>query len=146
MAKKKYEHAGQPTKYRPEYCDMLLTHMEDGLSFEAFAATLRVSKQTLYRWIDAHAEFSDAKKIGDMLSLKYWEKVGKDGLYNETIKGDDGLTVTKSINATIWIFNMKNRFGWRDRQEIDATVKHENEDSETLKTLVALLNEVKAVE
>lgn len=28
---------------------------------------------------------------------------------------------SKSLNSTVWIFNMKNRFGWRDKQEIEQT-------------------------
>ena len=111
MAKK----TGRPSKYNPDYCDLLITHMRDGLSFESFGGVLLVSKRTLYDWEKAHPEFLDAKRVGESVSRLYWEKVGADGLHNQTIKGDDGLTVTKSINATIWIFNMKNRFQWRDK-------------------------------
>jgi hypothetical protein len=116
MAKKKHP-GGRPSDYDPIYCQMLIKHMEDGLSFESFGGVAKCSKQTLYRWIDAHPEFSDAKKVGETACQFWWEKTGKDGLHNETIKDGDGMTITKSINSTIWIFNMKNRFGWRDKQK-----------------------------
>lgn len=108
---------GRPTKYRKEYCALLLEHMKDGLSFESFGGIVGVARHTLYDWEKVHPEFLHAKKEGESGSRLYWEKVGRDGLYNETIKDGDGMTVTKSINATIWIFNMKNRFKWRDKTE-----------------------------
>lgn len=106
---------GAPTKYKPQYCEMLINHMADGLSFESFAGVIRVDRDTLYEWAKVHKRFSDAKKAGREVGLLYWEKVGRDGLHHETIKDEDGMTVNRSINATIWIFNMKNRFGWRDK-------------------------------
>lgn len=108
---------GRPSKYHRDYCEMLITHMREGLSIESFGGVIGVSKDTIYEWCKVYPEFSDAKSLGESASRLYWEKVGRDGLYNETIKGDDGLTVTRSINATIWIFNMKNRFKWRDKTE-----------------------------
>jgi hypothetical protein len=89
---------------------MLISHMSEGLSFEAFGGVVGVCAKTLYNWEDSRPEFLQAKKVGESMSRLYWEKVGRDGLYNECIKDGDGMTVTKSINATIWIFNMKNRF------------------------------------
>lgn len=113
--------------------------MEDGYSFESFAGVIRVSRDTIYEWVKKHKEFSDAKKVGRALSLKYWETVGKDGLYNEIIKGDDGLTVTRSINATIWIFNMKNRFRWKDRNEVKTKITGSVDASPEVKELVECL-------
>lgn len=115
MAKK----TGRPPKYKAEYAEMLTAHMKDGLSFESFGGVVGVCEKTLYNWEAAHPEFLQAKMIGRPASRLYWEKVGKDGLYNETIKTDDGMTVNRSINSAIWIFNMKNRFQWRDKIEID---------------------------
>lgn len=110
---------GRPCLYKPEYCDLLLIHFADGLSFEAFGGVVDVAKQTLYNWVKEYPEFADAKARGESKSRLYWEKLGRDGLHNETIKDDDGMTVTRSINATLWIFNMKNRFGWRDKTEVE---------------------------
>jgi len=104
---------------------MLTSHMESGLSYESFGGVVAVSKQTLYDWEKAHPEFLDAKNVGESKCRLYWEKVGRDGLYNETIKTDDGMTVNRSINATIWIFNLKNRFGWRDKTKEE--IKEESE-------------------
>lgn len=110
---------GQPTKYDPIYCEMLRTHMAEGLSYESFAGLIGVNRDTLYAWEHAHKNFSDAKSHGREAERLWWEKSGRDGLYNETIKDAEGMTVTRSINASIWIFNAKNRLGWRDKQEIE---------------------------
>lgn len=96
--------AGRPTKYKPEYCEALIEHMLRGKSFEAFAGVLRVDHDTLYEWCKRHKEFSDTKKVGLAISRNFWEEMGIDGI---TIPG---------FNTALWIFNMKNRFGWRDRQ------------------------------
>lgn len=110
---------GRPSKYNPDYCDMLITHMEDGLSFESFAGLVRVCRDTLYEWVEKHEDFSYAKSVGASLTRLYWEKVGRDGLYNETIKSDDGMTINRSINSSVWIFTVKNRLGWRDAKDIE---------------------------
>ena len=99
--------AGRPTKYRPEYCEMIIEHMAEGLSKEAFAGVIGVHKETIYNWAEANPEFSDAIKTGEVKSRLFWEKLGMAGA-----SGSD------EFNATAWIFNMKNRFGWRDKQEI----------------------------
>lgn len=113
---------GRPTKFKEEYCEMLEKHLEEGLSFEAFAGVLGVCKQTLYEWEDNFPQFLDAKKRAWEKCRLFWEKKGLEGLFNEEQVIDEGRTRTttkKSMNSTVWIFNMKNRFGWRDRQEIE---------------------------
>ena len=99
--------AGRPTKYRPEYCEMIIEHMAQGLSKEAFAGVVGVTVQTFYNWTEAHPEFLEAVKEGEAKCRVFWEKLGMEGA-----RGSD------EFNATAWIFNMKNRFAWRDRQEI----------------------------
>ena len=98
---------GRPTKYDPKYCQMVIDHMATGLSFEAFAAVIGVAKETLYTWVDKHPEFMDAKKEAFEKSRLFWEKVGV-GQATGEIKG----------SSTTWIFNMKNRFGYRDKIEV----------------------------
>lgn len=64
------------TAYSPDYCKLLMRHMESGMSFESFAGTLRVGKSTIKKWLSTHEDFAEAKDIGDSLLLQYWEKLG----------------------------------------------------------------------
>lgn len=123
MKNKKKHAGGRPTDYRDNYPDMLIEHLKKGFSFESFGGVVGASKETIYTWTEKHQEFLDAKKIGTSFSRLEWERKGIDGLYNETFKDDQGMTVSRSINATMWIFNMKNRFGWRDKNEEEESNK-----------------------
>lgn len=98
---------GRPTKYKPEYCQMLIDHMEKGLSFESFAGTINACDDTLRNWANRYPEFFNARKEGYAKNRAFWEKLGMAGLTGK-IAG---------FNASVWIFNMKNRFKWTDRQE-----------------------------
>jgi len=123
MAEKNRE--GRPTKYEPRFCDMLIEHMAKGYSFESFASISDTCKDTLYEWVKTHPEFSDARKKALDKNRYWWESQAIENILNkeETTKDKDGNfnTVKTSINAPIWIFNMKNRFKdeWRDRQETE---------------------------
>jgi hypothetical protein len=94
--------AGQPTKYKPEYCDELIHHMAQGFSFESFAGKIGVCRDTLYAWRDAHPEFSDSIKRGKDASLYAWE-------YKLRQSVDD-----RNINATSVYFALKCRFGYKE--------------------------------
>ena len=105
-------------KYFDKFPKMLIAHMTDGLSYEAFAGLIEVARSTLYEWDKNHPEFLEAKKIGLSKSLIKWEKIGMAGLY---MGGKDN-----PFNSTVWIFNMKNRFGWTDRQDVTTAGKEIN--------------------
>lgn len=104
---------GKPTKYRPEYCELIIHHMADGLSLDAFAAKVGVNIDTIHQWAKVHPEFKEAKKTAFSKNLIYWERMGIEGMTGKV----------PGFNATVWIFNMKNRFKWRDRE--DALYFHE---------------------
>jgi hypothetical protein len=112
---------GRPTDYRPEYCELLINHLAEGLSFESFAAVVDTCKQTIYTWLEKFPEFSAARANGNEKSRLYWERLGRDHILNSSIVG----VASKSLNATVWIFNMKNRFPdeWRDKKEITGDIK-----------------------
>lgn len=99
---------GRPTKYRREMCEVAEAFLSEGYSKEALAGNLRIAKDTLYRWIEEHGQFSDAIKRGEAAGQVMWETMGLDGAQGK-IEG---------FNAAAWIFNMKNRHGWRDKQEV----------------------------
>jgi hypothetical protein len=107
---------GRPTSYRPEYCQMLIDHMEEGLSFESFAGVIGVNRDTIFEWAKVQTEFSDAKKAGFEKSRLTWERIG--------------LNISKlnEGNPTAFIFNMKNRFpdDWKDKKEVDNTHDFKN--------------------
>lgn len=117
---------GRPSSYDPKYCEMLIEHMEKGLSFEAFAGVVGTTKKTLYSWADKHEEFLNAKEIGTELSRIFWEKLGIDHIINRSDSEFQGGSSSRSLNASVWIFNMKNRFKWRDKQpdETDVVVNN----------------------
>ncbi len=113
---------GRPSAYKPEYCEQLIEHMAEGLSYESFAGAVRVSRQTIYDWEKKHPSFLDAKKTGIELNLLFWEREGKKGLWSTETTDADGTRSSIKLNTTLWIFNMKNRHKWADRREIDAKV------------------------
>jgi len=97
---------GRPQKeFKEEYCEMLYEHMSKGLSVESFGGVIRVGKELLYKWFELHENFSNAKKEGTTASQLFWEKAGIEGLWGSK---------ENSFNSVVWIFNMRNRFGWRD--------------------------------
>lgn len=96
---------GRPTLYKPEYCEKVIEMMRDGMSITEIAYHLNVAKSTVYEWIDNQAEFSSAIKAGKDFSEGWWMTKGRENIS------------TKEFNSTLWYMNMKNRFGWKDKQE-----------------------------
>lgn len=107
MNNKEKRPVGRPTKYKQDYCDMLVKHMAEGLSFESFAGHISVTKQILYDWCEKHPEFLDAKKLGWAKCLLFYEKIGRQAMVGKL----------PGFNLGSWCLNMKNRFGWTDRVE-----------------------------
>ena len=103
---------GRLTKYKPEYCEELVDHMTDGLSFESFGGKIGVTEHTLFNWEKKHKKFLQSHKKGTLKCLLHWEEMGHD------------MALTGQGSPVMWIFNMKNRFrkqGWSDKSEIDHT-------------------------
>jgi len=110
---------GRPTKYLPEYCDMIIEHCSEGYSFDSFAGKIGINQDTLYNWCKLFPEFSVAKSTALEKARLFWEKQGIDGLYSIT-EYDEKTgrpTKSKSLSSSVWIYNMKNRFSkeWSDR-------------------------------
>lgn len=107
------DQGGRPTDYKPEYCQMLITHMAGGLSFESFAGLIDSTASSIYLWAKEHPEFSEAKAKGTVASRLFWERHGVEGLYSTTDTekiGNNYVTKSKAINSKIWELNMKKRF------------------------------------
>jgi hypothetical protein len=141
--------AGAPSKYRKEYCDALIKHMEDGGDFESFGAIPRVSKKTLYNWVNTHEEFLHAKEVGLELSRRFWINVAKmqatgqlrrvkserarfvldeNGREVPALDKNGNAIYDREYEATtgaqaVLIFMLKNIHGFRDNKQIEMTGK-----------------------
>ena len=102
---------GRPTDFKQEFCEMLVDHMNEGLSYESFAGLVGVCRATIYNWEKIHPEFLDAKKRGHAKMTLTLERIGMKGMMGE-IKG---------FNASTFIFTAKNKIAWSDVSHIDQT-------------------------
>jgi len=102
---------GRPTDYKPEYCQMIIEHMKQGRSIKSFGSVVNACENTIHSWKEKNPEFLRSIKVGEQHSFAFWERLG--------IAGAAGKV--KNFNAASWIFNMRNRFGWRDNVEINTT-------------------------
>lgn len=92
------------------YCD----HLAAGYSKEAFPdCDYRTIESCAAKWpsVLQPEKMIDALREGRLM----WENMG--------LLGANGTL--RFFNPTAWIFNMKNRYAWADKQEIDHTTKGE---------------------
>nr|DAF41188.1 MAG TPA: Terminase small subunit [Caudoviricetes sp.] len=101
--------AGRKTKYTRKIAEQLPSMFENGESVVEVCVNLGIVKDTFYRWCKEHKEFEKAYKQGLEISEAWWQKLGRAGALG-----------TQKINAATWIFNMKNRFKWSDRTQVES--------------------------
>ena len=94
-----------PTKYKPEYCKVVIEKMSDGCSIIEVAAACGVCTDSIYEYEKKFPEMADALKKGRELCEAWWQRQGRENLKN------------KDFSAVLWYMNMKNRFGWRDSRD-----------------------------
>lgn len=104
------EGGGRPPKITKKFADEASEHLvgwfEQGFCIAEIAAELDISKPSYYKCKDISKKFFNAEKVGLAKSEAWWSKVGRAGAVGKV-----------DINCPVWIFNMKNRFGWKDRVE-----------------------------
>jgi hypothetical protein len=77
---------GVPLKYKEEFCEMLMKHMAQGKTFASFALHLfkdhgtKVTRKTLYTWLEKYPEFKEAEDTGKLLSEGWWDDKTQDGI------------------------------------------------------------------
>lgn len=135
---------GQPTAYKPEYCEQLLDFFDVAYTREVevtrfnkegdswteyktvvnsapqileFARKIGVCRDTIYEWAKVHKDFSDALTRAKEMSEAMTVANAMLGYYNPVF--------TQLV--------MKNRFGWKDKSELEAnsqvTIKIDSSDA-----------------
>ena len=117
----KIKKVGTPEVYDHEWAKeaakKIPNMMSKGESIAEVCAKLGICKTTFYKCKERYSEFADSVKKGETLSEAWWAKLGRGGAAGQV-----------DINATTWIFNMKNRFNWTDKTEMKADVSVSHED------------------
>ena len=108
--------AGRPTSYDPSFCDRAIDLLKVGASIEELSLEFDVDYSTVYQWMEDNPEFSQAVKKGREFSKAWWMRRGRIDLEND------------KFSPTLWYMNMKNRFGWADKKEVQNTVTVTHED------------------
>ena len=98
--------------------DIILNLKRDGGSDVECMAELNISRDLWYRFIKDEMEFSDTIKEGLILCEAWWLKTGREEMFQTS----GGNITHKNLNPTLWYMNMKNRFGWKDKHEVDANI------------------------
>jgi hypothetical protein len=101
---------GQPTKYKKEYCDEVVTYLADGSSLNQFCASIGIHRDTLQEWAKVHPEFHEAKKLALQGAEAWWERQLQVGAWHE----ERGARLTPGIVQ----FVLKSRFNHRDKDPV----------------------------
>lgn len=89
---------GRPTKYKPSMCQEAYDVLSQGGSLAKVCVTIDITVETMYQWRRSNQSFSEAIKRGLLASQVVWEENPPE------------------MSDARYIFNLKNRFGWSDRQ------------------------------
>jgi hypothetical protein len=84
---------------------IIRNEMGEGASLEEIKAKFKLYNKTYRRFLVDFPEFKEVIEEGKELSKAWWMKTGRLQLWN------------KNFSYTGWYMQMKNRFGWTDRQE-----------------------------
>ncbi len=69
---------GRPTKYRPEFCELVIELGKQGKTWRHMAIECGVYEQaTLYDWAEKYPEFSKAFKEAQELARIWWDDLGQ---------------------------------------------------------------------
>lgn len=100
--------AGRPTKYKPEYCDLIIEVGSYGGWLSEMAEACDVARSTMDEWAANHPEFSEALTRAKQKAQAWFE-----------IKGRTGMEADK-FNSALWAKQMsaRHRDEYTERREL----------------------------
>lgn len=93
--------------FNTSMCSRVMKYMSEGATRGEICRKLKISNDVFQGLLERFPQFREAYEIGKDFSRGWWEEQGRINLEN-----------TK-FNSTLWYMNMKNRWGWKDKQEIE---------------------------
>ena len=110
---------GNTYKYKPEMCDKMLQMFSEGMGKMEVCLNLGIAYNTMKNWSrggkNEIEDFATAVEDGLEMSQAWWEQ--------ELRKAAVGIN--PDANATLMIYNTKNRFpkDWQDRKQVEQTTE-----------------------
>ncbi len=137
--------AGRPTKYKKSFVDEAVQICQLGATMPELAASLGVSRRSIYQWANKHPAFSHAIKVGkgaadDRVERSLYQKAvgwtatdikrkysvskAKNGREVRTLESEEIHEKAMAPDTVAGIFWLKNRRTdiWQDRRTLDADV------------------------
>ena len=105
----------QPTKYRPEMCQIMIDMGREGASQKMMWAELGISKSTAEAYKKKYPEFAEALDLALVHSQAYWERLMLANAEN------------KNFNTRMVEIAVRGQFGetYKDNREVKQEVKQE---------------------
>jgi hypothetical protein len=96
---------------RRRLCKAFCDHLEEGLSKESFSI---VHHQTIERYMKVYPEEFPQEEIelSQLRGREFWERLGRRQASGDCLG-----------NSRTWYYNMANRYGWREKIDIEAEHK-----------------------
>ncbi len=103
----------------------LIELYSEGYSDAEVAAEMKITIREYHQQINENAVFAKLVEYGRTLSLAWWEGQARKNINN------------KQFNTPLWVFTMKNKYGWADKVETTSSNENANIDLDTLREKVA---------
>lgn len=90
---------------KKQWIQAVVAAYENGASDHEICKIMRITYDTFQKYYDEAASFKELVEMGRAMAKAWWYEQGRINIDN-----------TK-FNTSLWMFNMKNRYGWADKTE-----------------------------
>lgn len=99
----------------------------EGASDPEIARALNITMKKFYELVEDVPQFAQFVELGRTLSMAWWYEKGRTGLFAD------------KFNSTLFNFNMKNRFGWADKTDINSSTPDTPQNVDVIKGQISQL-------